>query len=455
MALPIIRCDRWKLEASAEQRKWIKATTELYSGLAEALMGVVNTHWPEVANADSRCSSVERLIHETAANPTPTYDYFGKAFYKFPSYLRRAAIEFAIGQVSSYQTRYRDWQGGTRKRRDAKPPRLVAPKHIPLSLYHGACIQYDDDYTVAWIKLFNGSDWIWSEFRILTKGKRHLPDRSFKQYSPSLSIKPKGVFLAVPFGIKPEKKTGSAVCGVDLGINTTAVASIVQSDGTVTARQFFHRGADIDRRDKLAKRISKKASLTMGKGDGKKNKLHRGFCAGLYRKARHISKNMAHHVSKGIVDFALENGAGVIAVENLKYWRPTASKRSGLKAKFHGWYHRMLAELVTAKAQEVGVRIVSVYARGTSSQAFDGSGAVKRAKDNATQATFPSGKQYNADLNASYNIGARGQQSKIKPVHRKNNGLSSGKSSGSKQRIPVSLFHLWDKDAPHDCGAAA
>ncbi len=33
--------------------------------------------------------------------------YFEKRFYKFPSSLRRAAIEFVKGQVSSFLTRYR------------------------------------------------------------------------------------------------------------------------------------------------------------------------------------------------------------------------------------------------------------------------------------------------------------------------------------------------------------
>jgi len=86
-------------------------------------IAVVNTHWTMIANAKSRCSVVEKLIHQTSKNPNPKYSYFGKRFYKFPSYLRRAAIEFAIGQVSSFLTRYQKWQSGIRNRRDAKPPK--------------------------------------------------------------------------------------------------------------------------------------------------------------------------------------------------------------------------------------------------------------------------------------------------------------------------------------------
>jgi hypothetical protein len=54
--------------------------------------------------------------------------------------------------------------------------------------------------------------------------------------------------------------------GVDLGLNTIAVASIVSPDGTVTARRFFNNfAADIDRRDKRLQAIRHKARLTMGK----------------------------------------------------------------------------------------------------------------------------------------------------------------------------------------------
>ncbi|WP_341730600.1 hypothetical protein [Microcoleus sp. EPA2] len=43
-----------------------------------------------------------------------------KAFHKFPSYLRRGAIMFAVGQVSSYMTRYRDWQSGQSRNRNLR-----------------------------------------------------------------------------------------------------------------------------------------------------------------------------------------------------------------------------------------------------------------------------------------------------------------------------------------------
>ena len=107
------------------------------------------SNWESISASTSQCSAIERLIHKTAAHPHPKHDYFGKRFYKFPSYLRRAAIEFVCGQVSSFLTRYREWQGGNRNRRDAKPPRFNPETGCYPTLYRGQCIKFTDDLGLA------------------------------------------------------------------------------------------------------------------------------------------------------------------------------------------------------------------------------------------------------------------------------------------------------------------
>lgn len=75
--------------------------------------------------------------------------------------------------------------------------------------------------------------------------------------------------------------------------------------------------------------------------------------------------------------------------------------------KFNMWAKRLIQEKTMDKAHSVGIRYRRVNPRNTSILEFDGSGKVKRDKTNAKLCTFSTGKQYNADLNASYNIGAR------------------------------------------------
>jgi hypothetical protein len=110
--------------------------------------------------AKERVNAVEKMIHKTADNPSPKHKYFQSIIKrhpshgKFRSYLRRAAIADAMGIVSSFQTRYREWQRGIRARGDAKPPRLTAFVHTYPVLYQGQQIRYNLNYQTVDIKVW-------------------------------------------------------------------------------------------------------------------------------------------------------------------------------------------------------------------------------------------------------------------------------------------------------------
>jgi hypothetical protein len=73
---------------------------------------------------------------------------------------------------------------------------------------------------VAWIKVWNGCDWVWAEVPITSKRQRHLTG-SIK--SPYLVVSEKHCHLAVPFGIVVPKWETDVVCAVDVGINVRFV----------------------------------------------------------------------------------------------------------------------------------------------------------------------------------------------------------------------------------------
>ena len=289
----------------------------------------------------------------------------------------------------------------------------------------------------AAIKLYNGSDWIWSILPIRHTGKRAADVRQ-KALSPLLVLHNNRVLLNVPHqrDVTLSPKQAQVVCAVDVGINTTATASIVRADGTVLARRFFHRAKDIDRMHRRLRRIRRKAGQT--------KRMGKGFCAGLYRKAYNLAKNHLHHITRELADWAKGHGAETVVFEHLKGWRPRGGKkRSGLRRRFHTWMHRRLVEYTTWKWHEQGGRLAFVSPRGTSKYAFDGSGEVRRDKSNAQWAVFPSGKRYNADLNASYNIAAKYFHRAI----RENGRTGSGKSSRPVPGTPVTLSVLWQQRA--------
>ncbi|MBQ3420449.1 MAG: transposase [Romboutsia sp.] len=85
----------------------------------------------------------------------------------------------------------------------------------------------------------------------------------------------------------------------------------------------------------------------------------------------------------------------------------------------HMWKCRTIINKLEHNSHKYKMRFSKVNPKNTSRLAFDGSGYVKRDKNNASLCVFPSGitpkgrisyakgKKYNCDLNASYNIGAR------------------------------------------------
>ncbi len=115
------------------QRRVFAQTLALYRSACGYIGNVVLAHWDSLEalpSAKKRINAVEALIHKTTDNPDPEHPDFDRLYYKFPSYLRRAAISYAIGQVSSYQTRLAAWEEekhaamSAGKRFRKKPPRL-------------------------------------------------------------------------------------------------------------------------------------------------------------------------------------------------------------------------------------------------------------------------------------------------------------------------------------------
>ena len=402
----MIRTDVWTLKVTSLEKKLLLLTVAEYRRFLKPLVFIVNAEWKSIGNLTDKekVNYLEKSIHVTSQNTQIKYLYYQKvidkypSFRKFPSYLRRAAIADALGIVSSFQTRYREWQSGIRKYRKVRPPRLTAMCQSYPALYKGQQVKYNDDYQNVSLKIWNGSDWVWLE-EIPVKGhglNRHkVIGNQLK--SPALVVNSKTCQLSMPVKIKPVKKEDSDyVCSVDLGINNAATCSIVGQDGTVKARKFINPARDIDRRNKRRMMINQKSKQTHKKT---KQKFVKGFCRGLYRKSSNINLEISRKVSREIIEFALLHDVKVIVIENLAGWKAKAGKKGTLmRQKFHLWCHQKIVEILSDRWAELGGNVQTINPKYTSAYAFDGSGKVKRNKKNYSLCVFPSGKQYNADL---------------------------------------------------------
>ncbi|KST66862.1 IS200/IS605 family accessory protein TnpB-related protein [Mastigocoleus testarum] len=445
----VVRTDVWNLVATSIQKQQMIATIEEYRRFLKPLVLIVNAQWISLDSLTSkeRINAVERMIHRTVKNPHPKHLYFQKiidkypSFRKFPSYLRRAAISDAIGIVSSFHTRYKEWQSGIRKKRQSSPPKLTAMCNSYPALYKGQQVRYGLNYKTVDIKVWNGFDWIWlTKIPIIKHGlNRHLVEGN-KIQSPALVVNKNKCQLSMPVQIKKVVfEESDFVCSVDMGINNAATASIVGRDGTVKARNFVNPARDIDRRNQRRMMIAKKSKQTR---DITKSDFIKGFCRGLYRKSANINLEISRKVVRGIVSFAKSHNIKLIVFENLAGWKAKAGRKKSLqKQKFHLWCHRKIVELTQDRWMELGGKVVFVNPKYTSAYAFDGSGKVKRSKINYSLCRFSNGKNYNADLNASYNIGARYWYSYI--LGDKNfSRVFVGKSSNDTLRTPVTLETL-------------
>ena len=88
----------------------LRATLDIFRKAVSYLIPVYAETWEELSeirNPQKRFNEAEHLVHETKKNRAK-YD-FDLRFPRLPSYLRRSAIQHALGSVSSYETRLGLW----------------------------------------------------------------------------------------------------------------------------------------------------------------------------------------------------------------------------------------------------------------------------------------------------------------------------------------------------------
>ncbi len=175
-------------------------------------------------------------------------------------------------------------------------------------------------------------------------------------------------------------------------MNTDATCSIVTCSGTVTARRFIDLPAEKDRMYGILERI-KRSQSHGNRGNGK-----------LWRFVGNYGDAVAIHAAAEIVEFALEYNAKVVVFEHLEGMKPKGGKKQRLAL----WRKKEIVRRATDLAHRYGLRASTVCPYGTSRLAYDGSGPVERGiGGNWSLCRFSTGKEYNCDLSASYNICAR------------------------------------------------
>lgn len=392
----------YKVDIRKTEYKYaIRDTRDYYRKAVDYLVVRIDEVWDDIIAVpvakNERKNFIEHLFHKTKENPSPVYHDFDSLFPGMPSYFRRSALSAAYGHVSSYRSNYENW---VKDGRVGNPPVLPERTNAAPVFYRDNSYIKSKDPDCVYLKLYVDNTWKFVSIPLChtdmnyinkhwTGKKENCPALMYSHGKWQLCFSfTEQVILPVEVPINER-----IVCQVDLGVNTDATCSIMKSDGTVLARKFINFGSDKDRLYRVLNRIKK-----FQRENGPR------YSTGLWHYAKALNKHLADRIADAIVTFASENRADVIVFEHLDIKKKAKGSK---KQKIAMWRKNGIQKTAEHKAHRLGIRISRVCAWNTSKLAFDGSGEVTRDKSNYSLCTFTTGKRYNCDLSASYNIGAR------------------------------------------------
>ena len=376
------------------------------SACAEILIAV-SEHWDEIKaikGEQARQVFVERLIHATKNNPHPSYPLFDMRLYKLPSYYRRAAISFVIGAYSSYVSHLENYN----KRRHAaisngqkfkeKPPRLESMNQFPV-LYRKNTFNELEGSSFE-IKVFIRNTWDFIKVNAPMRDKKDFAECQ----TQGIALAPHLVFAYGKYNLDFPMKYGCSlpklpdirelgILSIDLGINCDAVCTVMKGDGAIESRHFINLASEKDQLDRLITRSNKLRRIS---GFGQE-------LTHIHTKIQGVKENHAKQLTAKIRKLAVAENVDVVVIEHLGKMKPKGDK----KQRIHHWCKSFMQELLCGELHRYGIHYATVNPANTSALAFDGSGKVTRDPTNNSICTFQTGKVYNCDLNASYNIGAR------------------------------------------------
>ena len=377
--------------------KALETSIELYRKSLQMLIPIIDNGWDLISECryiNQKYNLIEKWIHNTRTNHA-RFD-FDEQFPKFPTYLRRSAIAKALGIVSSYRSNLENWE----REGKGQVPKLSLTHFTYPAYYKGNLFRnFDPIRQTIELKVFKNGDWVYEVYQLknsdCTYYQNYLTGK--KQNVPIIQKKGRRFYATFSYeeetALVPEESIVK-ICAVDLGLNTDATCSIMDKNGTVYARKFISFSKEHDRLHTQLGRI---------KRNQKRGSRHN---KSLWRKASGIGQDIADKTAKSIFEFGNEHGVDAFVLEYLDFKGKNTVKRA------HFWRYKRIYKALCQKAHQNGLRVARVNARNTSRLAFDGSGWSKRGREITpdtpySMMQFITGKIYNADLNASYNIGAR------------------------------------------------
>ena len=380
----------------AASLKPVQDMVRIYRDAVSYLIRVSDERWNDLRSLNSfaRQRVLESLVHHTKNRLFVEYEDFDLRFYKMPCYIRRAAITEAIGAVESYRSRLKAWNENP----VGNAPGLPQAGFTYPVLYDGNMFEQTGDYS-ARIKVWTRNTWDWMDVTFRKSDAdyilRHCGNRH--KLCPAIVKKGRKWELMFPFEEEVSLRTvdvkDQKILAVDLGINNACACSVMKSDGTIVGRSMFRLPVQEDCLNHLLNRVKK--AYKQG---------HKHIPT-LWNSIDNVNHVISVETARFIARVAEEYQVDVVVFEKLDL--SGSKKGKSRRDRLHLWKGRDVQSMVISKVHRLGIRVSRVNAWNTSQLAYDGSGYVIRDKNNYSICQFKTGKIYNCDLSASYNIGAR------------------------------------------------
>lgn len=386
-------------------------STDLYRQVVSYYLQIFQDH-QELIGHSQWLKMAETLTHRTKSNLQPTYP-FDEEYPNLPSGIRRAAISEACGLAEAWKSSYDKWLTKKQKTEEKNVKRITKgkkpvvikehPPQYPVEnnswvSYYNTEFKWLDKHHIL-LKLYTGSSYSYRKvalFQPLT-----VPE-GYATGSPSLIHKPTGWELHVPLVLV--KKSGlrkikyivndpaARICTVDLGMNRHAAITIQDTKGRVYATKFISGAQDNHLRKRYLEKIVQLQKKTMIIPEGER------FAKDLWDKVSNFNNNIAHKVSRQIVDFALVHGAKIIVFEYLDNLRPEKGTKSHwLNRRFGYWVKGRVFRHTQYKGLHAGIVTSRVSPQDTSARCpYCGYLAIER---------YTPGKEKGVDLARCANCG--------------------------------------------------
>ena len=335
-------------------------------------------------------------------------------FEKVPLYFRRAAINDAIRLQGSLRS-------GEEK--GAKPAEGFDASPI---YYKGMYKEFTS--TGVRLKLFNGDKWVWEDCTIDTCGRR-VPTED-EMMSPVIVLEKGRAMLHVPVKeevedvrtVKERFNGTEKICAVYFpNSDTMAVLVVLTQEGTLLASRFIYGGRELAHRKKVLLNRIEQNRKSMGYGKEERASWEeRNQCAlpeeenkCIKEKIHRITDDMAHKVSRKIVDFCKEQQVSILVVPNYK--QSMDFNRIGyVSATNYDWLGRRIMSYTRYKAFGEGIVTATASTKDIASRCHKCGEPVKKFNKNhrpgknfhgGKNFVCPGGHQGNSYFNSAMNVG--------------------------------------------------